>query len=167
MRWYTRADGNNASQFARLFARFFLLAGNPIDAWLVLRITIWALLLPALKRLVPLKSLAPLMWSSPNTTRTADREEKIATVVRWITVFLYRNNKTCLERSLLLYRFLSKANSNPLLVTGMLRTEAQNWKGHAWIIVDGKPFDEPESSVEGFQTLMIYGAEGELQENAD
>jgi hypothetical protein len=145
--------------------RLFLLAANPNDAWLAFRITTWALLLPALKRLVPLKSLVPFLWSTPKANRNPDREEKIAAVVRWITVFLYRNDKTCLERSLLLYHFLSKSNSNPLLVTGMLRTEEQNWKGHAWIVVDGKPFDEPENSVEAFKTLMVYGARGQLSEN--
>jgi hypothetical protein len=134
--------------------------GHPRDAWLVVRLLLWAMVLPVCKRIVPLRKLAPLMWGSPTTLRDLDQEQKIVTIVRWIYVFIFPNDTSCLERSLLLYRYLSRNNMGPRLVTGMRRTEDQNWKGHAWILVDGKPFGEAFASIQDFRPLIVFGREG-------
>lgn len=160
MQWYSRSNDQQASGFRRAMHRFVLVIRHPADLWLLLRISVWALVLPALKRMIPLQTLARWMWVAPGRSVEQHRDEKIGAAVRWISIFIYRDDTSCLERSLLLYRFLSASDKNPVLISGLKRTEDQGWKGHAWIMVDGKPFDESEASVKEFKTLMIYGNNG-------
>jgi hypothetical protein len=161
MEWYEEQKSAGQTHAGHRFRRLLKIFKSPSDVWLMIRIVSWALVLPVLKRIVPLKSLAKLMWVPAKNERIAEQERKIGTLVRWLYYFIIPQ-KTCLERSLLLYRFLSRNNSDPRLVTGMRRTEDQSWKGHAWILVGGKPFEEPEASVEDFQTFAIFGAGGLL-----
>jgi len=160
MEWYEKRSGGEIPTENR-FSRFLKIFKSPSDVWLLIRIVSWALVLPILKRIVPLKSLARFMWVPAKNERTQEQEKKIATLVRWLYRFVFPQ-KTCLERSLLLYRFLSRINSDPRLVTGMRRAEDQSWKGHAWILVGGKPFEESETSVEDFQTFTVFGAGGAM-----
>jgi hypothetical protein len=166
MHWYTKAKNSDASRLVRGSRRLWLLCKHPGDFWLVFRIFAWACVLPILKRVVPLKSLTRFLWLPPKTARNTEQEEKIGAAVRWIYLFVFRNNTNCIERSLLLYRFLSRSNADPSLVTGMKRAEGNNWKGHAWILVDGIPFEEPEASIQDFKPLMIFGHGGTMSASA-
>lgn len=161
MEWYEENNSGNNAHTGYRIRRFLKIFKSPSDVWLMIRIVSWALILPILKRIVPLKSLAKFMWTPAKKERTPEQERKIATLVRWLYYFVF-SQKTCLERSLLLYRFLSRNNSDPRLITGMRRAEDQSWKGHAWIVVDGKPFDEREASVEDFKTFAIFGPGGSM-----
>jgi hypothetical protein len=159
MEWYEENKSPGETPTVHRIRRFLKIFKNPSDIWLLLRIASWALILPVLKRLIPLKSLAKFMWVPAKKEGTAEQERKIATLVRWLYKFIFPQN-TCLERSLLLYRFLSRNNSDPRLVTGMRRADDHSWKGHAWILMGGKPFGESEASVEDFQTFAIFGPGG-------
>ena len=159
--WYDVQEGT--PHFSRRLRRFLQLFTSPVDTWLCMRMMSWAILLPLLKIFIPVKSLARFMWISSKTpVRNLEQEQKIATLVRWIYLFVLSNKKNCVERSLILYRFLSRINSDPILVTGLRHLEDGIWKGHAWILVDGKPFGEPETSVEDFRTLVIFGRNGAI-----
>jgi Transglutaminase-like superfamily len=161
--WYDVQEGQ--PHLTRRLRRFLQLFKNPADAWLFMRMISWAMILPILKRLIPLKSLARFLWTPSKTKiRNLEQEQKIATIVRWIYVFVFSSEKSCVERSLLLYHFLSVNNTDPVLATGMRLAEDQVWKGHAWILVDGKPFEETEASVREFRTLMIFGSEGKMRQ---
>jgi hypothetical protein len=89
---------------------------TPEDAGLLVRILAWAVLLPVLKYLLPLEVLARLLWAGTRATaRKAQREQQIIRLGEW----LYQLGGVmaqgrCLERSLLLYRFLSMSQANPL-----------------------------------------------------
>jgi hypothetical protein len=134
-----------------------------MDAWLVIRLLTWAFLLPFLKRMLPLKKLAPMMWLAPRDSKDQNMDQKIATVVRWIYIFIFPNETSCIERSLLLYRFLSRCKKDPRLITGMKRTEQGVWKGHAWIELDGKPFAESAMHIQDFRPLISFGPQGEMK----
>jgi Transglutaminase-like superfamily len=158
--WYCDRQEGTEPSFKRRSRRFLQIISHPRDAWLVVRLLLWAIVLPVCKRIVPLRKLTPFMWVSPAAVRNLAQERKIATIVRWIYAFIFPNETSCLERSLLLYRYLSSNNMGPRLVTGMRRTEDQNWKGHAWILVDGKPFGEAFASIQDFRPLIVFGPEG-------
>jgi hypothetical protein len=159
MEWYEEKSSTGKPPVLHRISRFLKIFKNPSDVWLLTRIVSWALVLPILKRIIPLKSLARFMWIPAKKEATPEQEMKIATLVRWLYHFVF-SQKTCLERSLLLYRFLSRNNSDPRLITGMRRADDQSWKGHAWVLVRGKPFEEPETSVEDFQTFAVFGPAG-------
>ena len=46
----------------------------------------------------------------------------------------------------------------------MRRTEDQLWKGHAWILVDGKPFGEDPAAIRDFQPLITFGTHGIMKQ---
>ncbi len=93
------------------------LLASPADVWLTARTVAWIATLPLLKRVVPFKRLVRLMWLNGNgRARQRAREQHVVTLVRRIT---RQSGGNCLERSLILYRFLSRINTDPQLVVGM------------------------------------------------
>jgi Transglutaminase-like superfamily len=161
MEWYEHHPG--PPDAGRRFRRFWQLLRTPSDFWLLTRMAGWAIVLPILKRIVPLKTLAGLLYSSQSGPRDAEQEQKIATIVRWFYVFAFSREKSCLQRSLLLYRFLSLSHSEPELITGLKRDQNSKWKGHAWILVDGKAFGDFESKMEDFRPLLSFEKSGAMR----
>jgi hypothetical protein len=146
-----------AGRRARLGAS---LLASPADAWLALRMAGWRLVLPLLKRRLPLARLVRLMWKGARARPvTAEREARIAELARVV----YRSEHVsrpgnCLERSLILYRYLSAAGADPHLVVGMRNGESV--RGHAWVTVRGAPVEEPPSSLEGLTRVVSFRGDG-------
>ena len=92
-------------------------------------------LLRPLKRMLPLPKLVQLMWTSPRVSagNTACEQRSVRVVSRLSRA----SGGNCLERSLILYRYLSHAGAQPRLVVGMARPE--EYLGHVWVTVDGQP----------------------------
>jgi len=162
--WYSSREEASKPTLRSRVRRLVRLLGHPRDAWLTVRLLSWSFILPILKRVVPLKKLAPFMWIPPVDSVDTEQKEKIAAVVRWIYIFIFPGEKSCLERSLLLYRFLSRSCMDPRLVTGMRRMEDETWKGHAWIVVDGKPFEEAFTHIQDYRELIVFGPEGVMKQ---
>lgn len=130
------------------------------DAWLVLRMAAWSIALPALKHVVPLRTLVKLAWAGSKTRRTRVRERRIVRLSGALPrLRLPHRHANCLERSLLAYRFLAEANADPTLVVGVARAES-GVQGHAWVLVDGRPVHEDEASLRSFVPLIEFGREG-------
>jgi hypothetical protein len=136
---------------------------SPGDALLAFRMAGWRLSVPLLKWTLPLPRLARLMWSTPRRRdRNQQREGQIMELVLAVSgrhgsrVF-----DNCLDRSLIAYRYLSRAGADPQLVVGVLR-EDEAVRGHTWIRVDGLPFQEPAAALEGFEEMTAFGPEGAL-----
>lgn len=133
---------------------------SPGDAWLAARMAAWALVLPLLKRVVPLPRLVQLMVVPPKgTDRDTARERRVVALSRLLYAPLVRADIGCLQRSLLAYRFLGAAGARPSLVVGM-RREAGEMHGHAWVTVDGEPAGEPAAWVGQFSPVLVFGSEG-------
>ena len=133
---------------------------SPADAWLAVRMVGWRLVLPVLKRTLPLPRLARLMWA-PASSRARDpgREEQIATLARGLSGRRRDGSRfdNCLERSLVAYRFLSRAGAEPELVVGVTRDEPV--RGHAWVRLDGEPVGD---SVDEFEEMTAFGRDGTI-----
>ena len=137
------------------------LAASPADAWLVLRMAGWRLVLPLMKRRLSLPRLVRLMWRGDRARPVRpEREARIADLARVV----YRSEHVsrrgnCLERSLVLYRYLSAAGADPQLVVGIRSGEAAV-RGHAWIAVRGDPVEEPPRSLEGLAQVVSFRGDG-------
>jgi hypothetical protein len=138
------------------------LLSSPRDLGLLLRMSAWRIVLPGLKFLVPLPKLVRLVAAPPRRSTRSPAEER--RIVR-SALLLYRDQSVlrdnCLERSLLTYRFLTRANASPRLVVGMRKGEA-GMLGHAWVTVDGHPVQESAESVAEMTPMMSFGADGRL-----
>src|SRR5688500_7961606 len=85
----------------------------------VVRMLPWALLLPVLKRLIPISRLVGLMARRPPWPVAQKDTPEIARAA-WLAsrVQFWRFPDNCLERSLVTYRFLGLSGLDPTLVLG-------------------------------------------------
>ena len=133
---------------------------SPSDVHLAVRMLAWALVLPALKVMLPLPRLVQFVYKRGRRgARRIEREQQIATLTRWINRPLVPVDGGCLQRSLLAYRFLSEADAEPQLVVGM-RKKGDTVLGHAWVIVDGQPVGESWAALRGFVPVIAFGVGG-------
>ena len=131
---------------------------SPSDALLVGRLLAWRLALPLLKRTVPIATLVRLM-ANPGGRSTRDTARIVDLVD---LIYAPRGNQdpgNCLDRSLALYRFLSRNEPGTRLVLGM-RRESSELEGHAWVIAGDRPYGQTPASGGGFETLATFAADG-------
>lgn len=129
---------------------------RPRDALLAGQIYGWLCVLPLLKRRLSLARLVRLMWLRPRgAARDGVRERRtIRTVARLSRV----SGGNCLERSLVLYRYLARANADPRLVVGMARPD--EYLGHVWVTVDGRPLLETAETLASYTEVVGFGRGG-------
>jgi hypothetical protein len=130
---------------------------SPADLWLLFRMVPWAAVLPVLKHVVRLDTLARLMWTDPKDVGTPDTERIVA-----LSAILARpvvpSRGKCYERSLLAYRFLAQRGADPRLVVAVKSSEG-GVMAHAWVTVNGMAIRESEETVE-FVPVVVYGPGG-------
>ena len=141
--------GSRARSLAALLAR-------PLDAWLAARALAWLAVLPLLKRTVALQRLARIMWLRPKHGRRGpDRETRTIAIVARLS---HTSGGNCLERSLVLYRYLSRAGADPHLVVGM--TRPGEYLGHVWVTVDDVPLLETTEALDEYEVVTTFADEG-------
>lgn len=136
---------------------------GPTDAWLLLRIVGWSLVLPPAKAVVSLPRLARLMQAEARTaTRDPKREQTITALIAW--VFKTRPPGTrdnCLERGLVTYRYLCRGGAHPQLIIGVARS-GENVHGHVWVTIDGRPVHDTTAALERFQPILSFDSDGRM-----
>jgi hypothetical protein len=136
---------------------------GPADVWLALRMLGWRLVLPGLKWTLPLPRLVRLMWSSAEPgAASVERLDRIATLARGLSGPRGAGAlDNCLERSLLTYRFLSKAGAKPELVVGFSESGTA-LRGHAWVTLENRELRGQDEPPEEFKTLVSFGRGGAI-----
>jgi len=114
-----------------------------------------------LKHLVNLPQLAQWAWRSPATPHDREAARKLVAGVARLSTLIGMGDRDCLQRSLLLYRVLSRAGADPILVVGFYRN-ADQVLGHAWVIVDGRAIIDRELDVRLFTPMFCFGRDGAL-----
>ena len=126
---------------------------------LLIRMGAWSLVLPVLKRILPLPTLVRLMSRTGSEERSAEKEKQIVRSAR--RVYRLRRPGSCLERSLLAYRYLSNTNAEPQLVIGVRRDD-RDVLAHAWVLVDGSPLYESSATLEPFVSVVEFAPDGHI-----
>ena len=135
------------------------------DVSVLVRMAGWMPLLPLLKFVLPLPRLVRLMAAPPEReARDVEAERRIARMAH----LLYRSRgismrDNCLERSLLAYRYLGRANARPELVVGMRKRE-DGFLGHVWVNVDGHPVHDTPEELEEMVPMTSFDAGGRKTE---
>jgi hypothetical protein len=126
-----------------------------------------ARLLPAyvlfgcIKHLVPLHTLARLAWRAPAASaRSAQDTSLLVTRVAAMGGALDRFDRNCLQRSLVLYRELSRAGASPRLCVGFRRA-SYRLEGHAWVEVDDQAVGDDRDHVAEFTRTAVFGDRAE------
>ncbi len=65
----------------------------------------------------------------------------------------------CLERSLVVYRFLARSHPDARVVIGARRIDGR-LLGHAWVTVGGRAIDEPSVSSDGLVPIVAFDSAG-------
>ena len=118
-------------------------------------------LLGLLKHFVPLPSLVHWARCHPIGPRNHEVERRLTTGVLRLSQLAALSGGTCLQRSLLLYRVLSRAGADPTLVVGFERSD-DRIRGHAWVVVDGTALLEPKSNLLRFSPAFHFNSQGAL-----
>jgi hypothetical protein len=119
------------------------------------------LLLGLFKHFVPLRWLARWAWRSPARPRDRGAERRLIASVLRLSQLAGLPDRDCLQRSLLLYRVLSRAGADPTLVVGFDRLKG-GILGHAWVIVEGHTVIDSEANLLRFSPVLAFGLRGEL-----
>lgn len=90
--------------------------------------------------------------------RDGELAERLTTLVRRV-LSVRGGDPNCLERALLLYRYLPGAGLEPHLVVGFKPGDGTP-VGHAWVVVDGKPFGEDADLAAEYGTSLWFGPDG-------
>jgi hypothetical protein len=117
-------------------------------------------LLGILKHLVPLQRLACWMWRSPEPRSDPEHAKRMVAAI--MTLSRIGADKDCVQRSLLLYRVLSRSGADPLLIVGFRRS-GKAIMGHAWVVVRGRAVTHPDGEEIGFSPAFGFSREGALQ----
>jgi len=112
---------------------------------------VWKLAFMVLKHVVALRTLVRL--AEPRRRQTS-LDEATRERVEFLATRLSRTDD-CLERSLVAYRFLSRAGGEPTLFIGFERDAPR--EGHAWVEVDSRPVAEPAEALERFVSVATFG----------
>jgi hypothetical protein len=139
---------------ARISKRFMtgLAVGRLLPAYLLLGL---------FKHFVPLTWLARLAWSPPAGRGDREAEERLAARLLRISRLIGVPDRDCLQRSLLLYRVLSRAGADPTLTVGFQQIDGRI-QGHAWVAVDGRPLNESDANLARFTSALSFGVSGAL-----
>ena len=138
------------------------MTARPRDLLLALRMLGWRLILRPLKRFVPLSRLVPLVCRPrASEPRRPGREARVLSLVdRLCRGRLARG--TCLERSLLAYRFLTEAGADPKLIIAV-RREDDSFQWHAWVTRDGQPVHERAESLKAYIPVVVFDGHGSIE----
>jgi Transglutaminase-like superfamily len=118
-------------------------------------------LVAILKHFVPLQLLAQWAWRAPAAPRNREAEGQLAARVVRLSHLMGVTDRDCLQRSLLLYRVLSRAGADPTLVVGFERLDSRIL-GHAWVVVDGRALLELDTDLCRFSRALNFGSRGVL-----
>ena len=138
------------------------MTARPGDLLLALRMLGWRLILRPLKRFVPLSRLVPLVCRPrASEPRRLGREARVLSLAdRLCRGRLARG--TCLERSLLSYRFLTEAGADAKLVIAV-RREDDSLQWHAWVTSHGQPVHEPAESLNAYIPVVVFDGQGSVE----
>jgi hypothetical protein len=134
-------------------------ASNRLSKGLVIaRLLPVYVLFGVLKHLVALGWLARWAWCPPAGPPDRAAERLLTASVLRLSQLTGLLDQDCLQRSLLLYRVLSRTGADPTLIIGFRQIDG-GIRGHAWVTVDGRPLIE-EAKLFQFSPAFGFGARG-------
>lgn len=121
------------------------------------QILVWNIIVNVLVRLVNVNKVITLI--TPRETARQVSKGQIRRVVKYVDHILNRTSflfkKTCLKRSLVLYRFLHRYNCPVDFHIGVHNND-DGVSGHSWLTLDGQVFADSEDKVSEFVPIVRY-----------
>jgi hypothetical protein len=125
----------------------------------ILRLIPAYLVFAVAKHLVSLPKLARMAWQQPCGVPDGDVTKQVIAAVVRMRKLLPTPDGDCLQKSLLLYRELSRAGADPVLVVGF-RHGTTSLEGHAWIEIAGAAVADGAHDAGAFVPVLRLGPRG-------
>ena len=119
-------------------------------------------LFSVLKHLVPLPTLARWSWRPSNEHERHEPPSRRTGYVLRAAQLVRTTERNCLQRSLVLYRELSRLGCDPALVIGF-GFERQRLAGHAWVTVNDRIVGDDPTDVARFAPVCTFGRSGVMR----
>jgi len=117
---------------------FMGLVESPSGMWLFIRIGIWIALVSILLRLVSLPGLMRMLSPKKSSGKKWPREKLVNFSSFWLGREAAFFQRSCLKRSLVLYRYLNMQSERAQFLIGVRKEEGE-LRGHSWIVIEGEP----------------------------
>lgn len=130
------------------------------EAWLLMRIACFAAVLPVLLRYLSIPRLLAL--HTPKTTPASAHHDRRDKILKY-TDYVFRGKhgpykKTCLKRSLVLYRFMRRSGLDVRICLGIRRMPSGSSDaliGHSWLLHQGKIVFEENPEIAKRHTVVF------------
>ncbi|HEY0099872.1 MAG TPA: lasso peptide biosynthesis B2 protein [Pyrinomonadaceae bacterium] len=119
---------------------------RPLEAFLLLRMATWIVLLSLLIKFLPLPRVLSLVAASgrsqkPKNSRiTQQRLAQLVDALLGLNVLCF--TPTCWKRAPVLHRYLALNGTETRIVFGLRKEKESLLAGHAWLEADGRPLLE-------------------------
>jgi len=128
---------------------------RPKDIILFIRTFFSLIAIKVLLSLIKLPKLLKLLDPEKRAKPDDQKIEYILKFTNFILFRLFRSSNPCLLRSVLLFRHLGMMGRDVKIVFGV-KNEEEKLKGHAWLIVEGRHFPEPNDPSGEYQITFVY-----------
>lgn len=118
------------------------LVTQPDEAWLLLRMAWWVVVLSATARYYSLPRALRIVAGNPRRSREAMSRDDLARAIDLLLsadVLMFK--PICWKRAAVLHRYLSRNGERTRIIFGV-RNESGEVDGHAWLEADGQPILE-------------------------
>jgi len=118
------------------------LVTQPDEAWLLLRMAWWVVVLSATAHCYSLPRALRIVAGNPKRSRAAINRDDLARAIDLLLsadFLMFR--PVCWKRAAVLHRYLSR-NGEPTRIIFGVRNESGEVDGHAWLEADGQPILE-------------------------
>jgi len=128
---------------------------RPRDVILFIKTFFSLVVIKVLLYLIKLPKLLKLLDPEKRAKPDDQKIEYILKFTNFILFRLFRSSNPCLLRSILLFRQLRMMSRKVKIVFGV-KNEEEKLKGHAWLIVEGRHFPEPNDPSGEYQITFVY-----------
>lgn len=128
-----------------LFAACRFLRTERGNVWLLLRLSVWVVLLSILVKFWSLPRVLQIITpASAAQPRTLSPAQLANLLDRVLSLNFLVFTPTCWKRAIVLHRFLTLSGFTTRIVFGVQRDSEKKLAGHAWLEFQGEPFLEAQ-----------------------
>jgi hypothetical protein len=145
----------------RSIKNFTGLVESPSELGLFLRIGIWIALVTVYLRLASMNSLMRLLQPKKRNSRKWPQTKLVNFTSFWLGREKAFFQRSCLKRSLVLFRYLNLQDEDARFVIGV-RKEGGELRGHSWILLAGQSLF-PDDDL-NYRVIFSFPPEGPVKE---
>ena len=139
---------NKIAKTSRLLSRGARkIVTRPGEAWLLLRMAWWIVVLSAMARFYSLPRALEIVAGKQNGGRSGEalnREELARTIDLLLSADVLVFKPICWKRAAVLHRYLSRNGTPTKIIFGVRNDTGGKFDGHAWLEADGQPILEKD-----------------------